>query len=124
MKPFELFEQVTNKRKHERLQRKFTLRYDLFDDLSKCQANRSAELLDIGGGGICFLTDERLDNGCQLIMELEMPGWEVVDGDWIPSSNRQKIGRLQVVGKVIWTAPSSSPTGYYETGLRFTGQLR
>ena len=124
MKQFVLFEKIKNQRRHERLPRSFTLRYDLLDDLSKCQASKSALLLDIGGGGIRFLTDEHLDNGSQLVIELEIPGWEIVDGDWIPSSNRLNIGKLQVVGKVVWTTPSSSQVGFYETGLRFTGQLR
>lgn len=107
----ELFEPFKNRRAHERLQPKFTLHYHRLEDLSRCQAGKVAELLDIGGGGIRFLTTERLENDCQLMVELEIPGWSIVDGDWVPTSNRKDVGRLRVVGKVRWTAPSSTQAG-------------
>jgi len=119
-----LLEQFKNRRAHERLQRKLTLYYDRLEDLSKCQDGKAAELLDIGGGGLRFLTSERLDNGCHLMVELDIPGWSIVDRDWVPTSNRKDVGRLRVVGRVMWTAPSFTQAGCYETGLRFTGQLR
>jgi len=115
---------MQERRKHERLERNFTLRYSTLHDLSECLPEKEAELLDISGGGIRFLTKERLENGRKLIVELEIPGWQVKGGDWSPTANRNDIGRLKVIGKVIWTAPSVQRPGWYETGLRFTGQLR
>lgn len=119
-----LFSNFQDRRKHDRLLRNFQMRYSFLEDLSRHRAEKEAELLDIGGGGIRFLTDERLSDGSQLMIELEIPGWQVKDGDWVPSNSREDIGQLQVIGVVMWVAASKSRAGRYEVGLRFTGQVR
>jgi len=123
MDKIELFSQLRDRRMHERLLRSFRMRYGLMEDLSSRLADKDAELLDIGGGGIRFLTEERLSSGSQLMVELEIPGWQVTDGDWTSTSNREDVGKLQVIGIVAWVASSISKAGCYEVGLRFIGQL-
>ena len=120
----ELLANFQDRRKHDRLSRNFHMRYSFLEDLSRHRAEKEAELLDIGGGGIRFLTDERLTDGSQLMVELEIPGWQVQDGDWVPSNSREDVGQLQVIGVVMWVAPSKNRPGHYEVGLRFTGQVR
>lgn len=124
MDQIELFSQLQNRRKHERLPRNFRMRFGILEDLSLLRTEKEAELVDIGGGGIRFLSDERLANGSQLLIDLEIPGWRVTDGDWIATSNQEEIGKLQIIGVVMWAAPSEHKAGNYEIGLRFTGQLR
>lgn len=121
---FSHFQNLQNRRKHERLSRRFRMRFSILEDLSRRQAEKDAELVDIGGGGLRFLADERLADGSQLLIALEIPGWRVTDEDWKATSNLEDIGILQVIGIVMWAAPSDRKTGCYEIGLRFTGQLR
>lgn len=123
-KLFSHFQDSQNRRKHERLSRKYRMRFCILEDLSHHQTDKDAELLDIGGGGLRFLVDERLADGSQLLVDLEIPGWQVTDGEWKATSNHADIGKLQVIGIVMWTTPSNHKAGCWETGLRFTGQLR
>lgn len=124
MEQTELLSFLQDRRKHERLPRNFRMRFSILEDLSFLQAEKDVELIDIGGGGLRFLTDERLADGSQLLVDLEIPGWKATDGDWKATANRQDIAKLQVIGIVVWVAPSKRKAGCYEIGLRFTGQVR
>lgn len=124
MDQLELFSHLQNRRMHERLPRNFRMRFGILEDLSHLQADKEAELIDIGGGGLRFLTDEPLADGSQLLIDLEIPGWRVTEGEWISTSNQNDVGILQVIGIVMWAAPSSGKNGCYEIGFCFTGQVR
>lgn len=124
MDQIELLSYLQDRRKHERLPRNFRMRIGILEDLSLLQADKDVELIDIGGGGLRFLTDERLAKGSQLLIDLTIPGWHVTEGDWKATANREDIAKLQVIGIVRWVAPSNRKAGCYEIGIRFTGQVR
>lgn len=112
------------RRKHYRLLKGYRILYGLLEDLTSARVDNPAELLDISGGGVRLLTERRLPGGSQVLLELEIPGWRVVDGDWQPSDNDDDLGVLRVVAQVVWTALDTVRKGKFQTGLRFTGQVK
>jgi hypothetical protein len=80
--------------------------------------------LDISGGGLCFLVEESLPLGSQLLMVLEFPGWHAAaNGKWIATKVEEDVGVLQVIGMVSWVAVSRSKPDRYETGVCFSGMV-
>lgn len=100
------------------------MRFGLLEDLSIVKVSQAADLLDISGGGLRFLADHRLPGGGQILLELEIPGWRVVDGDWQPSDSEEDSGVLRIVAQIVWTALDTARKGKYQTGVRFTGQVK
>lgn len=119
----EILSDFANRRKHDRLDRCFVLRYSTFHEASDRPVNEG-RLLDIGGGGLRFIAKERFDKDCQLVLEIKIPGWLLVNDDWVQTRQAQDICLLKIVGTVMWTRQILEPDAHFETGLRFTGQIR
>jgi hypothetical protein len=112
-----------NRRKHERVARDNTIRYSHLLDLTKELTEKTAPLLDIGGGGLRFQTEELLEKNTQLVIIVEFPGWETDENNWLSSNNSTDIGVLKVIGIVMWSVPSENDPEQYEVGVRFSGRI-
>lgn len=112
------------RRQEERLAKDLFVRFTKLEDLQAEVSYREGQLLDISGGGLCFLTEESLPLGSQLVMVLEFPGWHAAaNGEWIATKVEEDVGVLQVIGMVSWVAVSRSKPDRYETGVCFSGLI-
>lgn len=112
------------RRQEERVAKNLFVRFTKLEDLQADVPYRDGQLLDIGGGGLCFLTEEALPLGSQLVMILEFPGWqETADGKWIATKVEEDVGVLRALGMVSWVAVSQSKPDCYETGVCFSGMV-
>jgi len=113
-----------DRRCYARLHKTIEMRFGRFEDLSKFTADKSATVLDIGGGGLRFLSNESIDEGAQLMMVLEFPGWREWENEWAQSENLGDIGVLKVVGTTVRCSPSNLELGMYEVAVCFCGRVR
>ncbi|MFA7346536.1 MAG: PilZ domain-containing protein [Desulfurivibrionaceae bacterium] len=112
------------RRQEERFAKNLFVRFTRLEDLLADVPYRDGQLLDISGGGLCFLTEEALPLGSQLVMVLEFPGWQAVaDGKWIATKVEEDVGVLRAVGMVSWVAISRATPDKYETGVSFSGRV-
>jgi len=112
------------RRQEERVAKDLFVRFTRLEDLTADVPCQEGQLLDISGGGLCFLAEESLPLGSQLVMVLEFPGWQTAaDGKWIATKAEEDVGVLQVVGMVSWVAVSRARPGRYETGVCFSGMV-
>ncbi len=113
------------RRREERVAKNLVVRFTRLEDLLSDIPYRDGQLLDISGGGLCFLTDDALPLGSQLVMVLEFPGWQAVaDGKWLATKQEEDVGVLRAVGMVSWVAISRARPDKYETGVCFSGRVR
>lgn len=113
------------RRQHERLEKSFTIYYRRLEDLSLTEMpDVEAEIVDIGGGGLCFLNDEPLEISTQLVITLEFSGWLADMDEWVITRSPSDVGVLKVVGMVVRVAVSKIHPDKFEIGVRFTGRVR
>lgn len=117
-------EPIDERRQHYRLNHSSTIRYQHLHTLAEHNNTQHAELCDFSGGGLRFLTKERLAKNEQLIVELHFSGWQENGDDWVKTGNESDVGYLKAIGAVMWCAEDESKAGTYEIGLRFTGRVR
>lgn len=113
---------ASDRRRFERLDRNFRLRFSVIGDLPMHEPEGEGELLDLGGGGVRFATREDLAAGAQLLIVLHIPGWRVEGGEWLPTTAKEDVGVLKVIGLVKWVRVSD--VGVREVGVQFIGQMR
>ena len=119
----EQVKEFAERRKYERLEKEFSFRYSLANDLVKPQLNEEGLVLDIGGGGVRFLSSQRWMKNEQLMMQLNFRGWKI-DGDSCDfSNNSNDYGRMLVVGSVMWSAETALED-QFEVGVRFTARMQ
>lgn len=112
------------RRQEERVAKDLVVRFTRLEDLHANVPYQEGQLLDISGGGLCFLAEEAMSLGSQLVMVLEFPGWHAAaDGKWIATKVEEDVGVLRVVGMVSWVAISRAHPGRYETGVCFSGMV-
>jgi len=112
------------RRQEERVAKNLFVRFIRLEDLQANVPYREGQLLDISGGGLCFLVEESLPLGSQLVMVLEFPGWHATaNGKWIATKLEEDVGVLQVIGMVSWVAVSRNKPDCYETGVCFSGMV-
>ena len=112
------------RRRHERIEKRFTIHFRRLEELSLPEvAEVEAEIVDIGGGGLCFLHDTPLEISSQLIIRLEFSGWLADMDEWILTRNSFDVGVLRVVGMVVRVAVSKQNPDRFEIGVRFTGRV-
>ncbi|MDG4474717.1 PilZ domain-containing protein [Thiovibrio frasassiensis] len=117
-------ESSEERRQDERVGKNLRVRFTRLEDLLADIPYREGQLLDISGGGLCFMAEEALPLGSQLVMVLEFPGWHAVaEGKWIATKVEEDVGVLRAVGMVSWVANSRSKPGGYETGVSFSGKV-
>ncbi|MEW6500732.1 MAG: PilZ domain-containing protein [Thermodesulfobacteriota bacterium] len=112
------------RRRYDRLEKELAVRYCRLEKFGDSGPDRLGDLLDIGGGGLCFLSPEAIELGAQLVIRLEFPGW-LADGDhWIATKNDDDVGTLHVIGMVVWVAVSRKNPAGYDIGVQFSGIIR
>ncbi|HSR37194.1 MAG TPA: PilZ domain-containing protein [Desulfurivibrionaceae bacterium] len=112
------------RRRYERVEKDLAVRYCRLERFGSGALDGLGELLDIGGGGLCFLAEESIELGAQLVLMLEFPGW-LADGDhWIATKNDDDVGTLHVIGMVVWVAVSRKNPAAYDIGVQFSGIVR
>ncbi len=112
------------RRQEQRVGKDLFVRFTRLEDLTADVPSQEGQLLDISGGGLCFLAEEAMPLGSQLVMILEFPGWHVAaDGKWVATKVDEDVGVLRVVGMVSWVAISRTDPGRYETGVCFSGMV-
>ena len=112
------------RRQEERVAKNLFVRFTRLEDLQADVPCRDGQLLDISGGGLCFLAEEALPLGSQLVMVLEFPGWQATaDGKWIATKVEEDVGVLRVVGMVSWVGVCRAAPDRYETGVCFSGMI-
>ncbi|MFA6283980.1 MAG: PilZ domain-containing protein [Desulfurivibrionaceae bacterium] len=112
------------RRQDERFAKNLFVRFTRLEDLLDDVPYRDGQLLDISGGGLCFLAEEALPLGSQLVMVLEFPGWQAAaDGKWVATKQEEDVGVLRAVGMVSWVAVSRAKPDRYETGVCFSGRV-
>ncbi len=115
---------VAERRHEERVGKNLLVRFTRLEDLLADIPYRDGQLLDISGGGLCFLAEEALPLGSQLVLVLEFPGWQAVaEGKWIATKVEEDVGVLRAVGTVSWVAISRTKPDRYETGVYFSGRV-
>ncbi len=115
--------QGPERRFHERIAKNLAVRYTRLEDLLDEAPRQSGELLDLGGGGLCFLAPAAIPLSTQLVLVLEFPGWHAENGKWVATKLEEDVGMLQAVGQVAWVAASRAQPGSYEIGVQFSGLL-
>jgi len=116
--------QGMERRRHERVHKEIDLRFGPWEEVTDVAMDRQGSLLDIGAGGLRFLTREPVEIATQLLLVLEFPGWRDDPGDWVQSPDRPAIGVLKVIGMVVRCLPSSLEPGKYEVAVCFCGRVR
>ena len=111
------------RRRYQRLQKKFTMSYRLAEEDFQPACDSKAEILDIGGGGIRFLAPRRLEKNTQLFINLPLRDWGKNKKEWLAIFTETKQKELTVIGTVMWTAASAQYDNSYETGVRFIGRI-
>ena len=112
------------RRQEKRVAKDLSVRFTRLEDIQADVPFRDGQLLDISGGGLCFLAEEALPLGSQLVMVLEFPGWlATADGKWIATKLEEDVGVLRAVGMVSWVAVSRTRPDRYETGVSFSGMV-
>ena len=112
------------RRRHERLKKKFKIRYSLADEVFDTDFASEAEIIDISAGGVRFLSPEELTKDTQLAILLQFQGWDVQNETWLPTGDSKDRGDLAVIGVVMWSDASPHKAGCYEIGVRFAGRIQ
>ncbi|MEW6593707.1 MAG: PilZ domain-containing protein [Thermodesulfobacteriota bacterium] len=112
------------RRRYERLEKELAVRYCRLEHFGNSGPDSLGELLDIGGGGLCFLSPESIELGAQLVIVLEFPGWLAQGDHWVATKDDGDVGTLHVIGMVVWVAVSRKNPGGYDIGVQFSGIVR
>ncbi len=116
--------QGMERRRHERVDKKIDLRFGRWEDVTDVAIDRHGSLLDIGPGGLRFLTPEPVEIATQILLVLEFPGWRDDLQDWVQASTQSAIGVLKVIGMVVRCSSSTLEPGNYEVAVCFCGRVR
>lgn len=112
------------RRQYERVEKELAVRYCRLERFGDTGLDSVGELLDIGGGGLCFLAGEAIELGAQLVIMLEFPGWLAEGDHWIATKDDDDVGTLHVIGMVVWVAVSRKNPAGYDIGVQFSGIVR
>lgn len=112
---------ASDRRQHERVEKKLAVLYTELDKIASGPPDREGALLDLGGGGLCFQALEAVPLGTQLVLTLHFPGWQASGGQWIATKKEGDLGVLSVIGMVVWVAVSEEDTEKFDIGVCFSG---
>jgi len=113
-----------DKRLHERLRKSYRVIYRRMADLSSPSSPREGVVIDVSGGGFCFLAGEPFEENSRLALLIEFPGW-VADarGDWVATKDDNDVAELEVLVEVIRNEASRAVPGRFEIGVRLCGRI-
>ncbi len=112
------------RRRYERLAKELAVRYCRLERFAEGGLDGLGKLLDIGGGGLCFLSRESIELGAQLVIKLEFPGWLAAGDHWVATRDDNDVGTLHVIGMVVWVAVNRNDPTRYDIGVQFSGIVR
>ena len=114
----------SDQRLYERLSKSYRVMYRRMADLSRPSPAQEGVIIDVGGGGLCFLAGEPFAVDSQLALLVEFPGW-VADGsgDWLATSDDNDVAELEVLAVVTRYEASQTVPGRFEIGVRFCGRI-
>ena len=112
------------RRRYERLDRKFDIRYRRLDEMFAVDCDRKATLCDFGGGGVRFVGKEKLEKNQQVVVRIEFSGWKAEGDEWVHTGNDGDSGVLKAIGRVMWSALCKHSDNEYEVGVMFTGRMK
>ncbi len=113
-----------DKRFHERLSKSYRVVYRRMEDISAPSPAREGVIVDVSGGGICFLAGEPIEEDSQLSLLVEFSGWVVDEnGDWAATGNDSDVAELEVLAMATRCEVSQAVTGRFEIGVRFCGRI-
>lgn len=112
------------KRLHERLRKSYRVTYRRMEDLSSPSPPREGVIIDVSGGGFCFLAGEPFEENSQLALLVEFPGWVAeASGDWTATSDENDVAELEVLAVVTRYEASRAVPGRFEIGVRLCGRI-
>lgn len=114
---------VAERRKYDRLEKEIIFRYTVFEDLVNARLDEQGLILDIGGGGIRFLSSRQWNKGEQLLMQLDFSGWRIDGDECVATFAAEDCGRMLAVGIVMWAAETVHED-QFEIGARFTARVQ
>ncbi|MCB2180985.1 MAG: hypothetical protein KQH63_03035 [Desulfobulbaceae bacterium] len=119
----EQIEEAAERRKHDRLEKEFVVRYSKVDDLARTEFNEQGLILDFGAGGLRFLSGKKWEKHEQLVMKLDFEGWRINGSTCALAENNEECGSMTVIASVMWAAESIYED-QYEVGVTFTARLQ
>jgi len=113
---------ITERRRYDRLEKEFAFRYTVIDDLTDATLDEMGLILDIGGGGLRFLSSRRWRKNEQLLMKLDFDGWQIDDSGNVTIQYSGACTSMLVIGAVMWSAETAQED-QFEIGIRFTARM-
>ena len=92
---------MAERRRYERLEKEFAFRYTVIDDLTDATLDETGLILDIGGGGLRFLSSQQWRKNDQLLMKLDFEGWQIDDTGNVTIQSCADSTSMLVIGTVI-----------------------
>lgn len=116
---------ASERRRHSRIRKDLKIRFGALWSLAKSPSfDHEGDVIDVGGGGVRFVTSEPVSQGAQLILALGFPGWISDEDEWVESQDTSNIGVLKVIGEVVRVVPITTSEGRYDVAIRFSGRIR
>ena len=112
------------RRRHGRFNKRTTILYRRFEDISQNKRAQRGELCDFSGGGVRFLASQALEKHSQLILELDFVGWLEEGDEWVQTGDPGDISKLKAIGAVMWCTTAEEQPDKFEVGVSFTGRVR
>lgn len=113
---------IAERRRYDRLEKEFAFRYSVIDDLTRSTLDEMGLILDIGGGGLRFLSSRRWKKNEQLLMKLDFEGWQIDDSGNVTIQYSGDSTSMLVIGIVMWSAETAQED-QFEVGIRFTARM-
>jgi len=113
---------IAERRRYDRLEKEFAFRYTVFDDLAHATLEEKGLILDIGGGGLRFLSSQRWIKNEQLLMKLDFSGWQIDESGNVTIPSYDDCTSMLVIGSVMWSAETAQED-QFEVGIRFTARM-
>lgn len=113
---------IAERRRYDRLEKEFAFHYTVFDDLAHATLEEKGLILDLGGGGLRFLSSQRWMKNEQLLMKLDFKGWQIDDLGCVTIQSSGDCTSMLVIGSVMWSAETAQED-QFEVGIRFTARM-
>lgn len=113
---------MEERRKYERLKTEFTFQYSIFNNLPQEKLEKVGLIIDIGGGGLRFLSPQRWKKNEQLLIRLDFDEWQLDDSIRFSIASKDDSTIMLVIGSVMWCLDTPHED-QFEVGVRFTARV-